>query len=292
MIVAHDSVRERRGVCSAHQVGGERDAVIGNARGRGGADCSDERCGRAEPVEVAASSERNAECDDEFGIAAADEAPPNWSHPPSVNSLDPTSTESFVAALSTVYRKGVQSPQPQRQVSARNHHHGGQQITKLRRMPKREVSLLSMQNGELYALLRSDEVWVTGVKPRSRHLTAGRAAAEQAAALAAAAPVQFVIGSAHWVACDRCGKWRRVSELTFEQSQASDAEWFCEQNLDNPSLASCDAPEEAEDEGELVQVPPPANTGAPSKDNEGPASSQLPWIFSAEEAYCACLKVR
>ena len=66
MIVAHDSVRERRGVCSAHQVGGERDAVIGNARGRGGADCSDERCGRAEPVEVAASSERNAECDDEW----------------------------------------------------------------------------------------------------------------------------------------------------------------------------------------------------------------------------------
>jgi hypothetical protein len=229
----------------------------------------------------------NAEVDDEFGIMAADEPPPNWSHPPSVNSLDPTSVETFSsAAPSTPNRKHVPREKPQRQTSARNQD-GRKHITKLKSMPKREVSMLTMRNGELFAVLRSDEAVITGIKPRSRH-----GAAERAVESADAEPGQVIVGSAHWVACDRCLKWRRVSELTFEQSQASDAQWFCEQNVDDPSRAACTAPEETEDDGESVQVPVElsAEDAAP-KENTGSASASHPWILSAEEAYCACLKV-
>ena len=47
-----------------------------------------------------------------------------------------------------------------------------------------------------------------------------------------------------WVACDRCGKWRRLPPgVTLSEDEAN-ARWRCEQNVGDPERRSCDAPEE------------------------------------------------
>jgi len=209
------------------------------------------------------------ERDDEFSIVAAEEAPPNWSHPPSVNSLDPTPVKSSASASSySSIHKLVPREQLRRQTSVRSSQRSSEHFQNLRRMPKREVSMLTMRNGELFAVLRNDEAVVTG--------------SEEAFA-----------GSAHWVACDRCSKWRRVSESTFRRNQASDAQWLCEQNTDDPSRAACNAPEEKEDDdaGSVPAVVKPPEQSSSIDIASGPLSKSRPWILSADEAYCACLKV-
>ncbi|KAK9817923.1 hypothetical protein WJX72_004317 [[Myrmecia] bisecta] len=49
-----------------------------------------------------------------------------------------------------------------------------------------------------------------------------------------------------WVACDSCGKWRRLPKALVELLE-DDAPWYCEQNP-QASLANCDAPQELTNE--------------------------------------------
>jgi len=217
-----------------------------------------------------AESSGNIDIDDELSIVAAEEAPPNWSHPPSVNSLDPTPVESssVESSYSSIHKLAPRE-QLRRQMIARSGHRGSYDTQNLRRMPKREISMLTMNNGELFAMLRSDEAVVTGSEDTSA-------------------------GSAHWVACDQCSKWRRVSKSTFQRNQAPKAQWSCEQNLDDPSRASCNTPEEAEDDevDGAAAVAKPTEQPSSLDVASGPLSKSKPWILSADEAYCACLKVR
>jgi hypothetical protein len=212
-----------------------------------------------------ASGNVDIHVENEFIIVAAEGAPPNWSHPPSVDSLDPTPVNSI--SLTSVHQL-VTREQLRRQMSTRNSTSASGRTQNLRRMPKREISMLAMQNGELFAVLRNEEAVITG--------------SEEAFA-----------GAAHWVACDRCSKWRRVSESTFRRNQASDAQWLCEQNTDDPSRAACNAPEEKEDDdaGSVAAVAKPPEQYFSIDIASGPYSKSRPWILSADEAYCACLKV-
>jgi CW-type Zinc Finger len=54
-----------------------------------------------------------------------------------------------------------------------------------------------------------------------------------------------VVTADDWVQCDRCGKWRRVSEALAEALD-DDANWFCEDNPD-ARHASCAVPQEMTD---------------------------------------------
>ena len=45
-----------------------------------------------------------------------------------------------------------------------------------------------------------------------------------------------------WVACDACGKWRRLPPGT--PAPPADERWRCEDNEGDAAMASCDAPEE------------------------------------------------
>ena len=54
------------------------------------------------------------------------------------------------------------------------------------------------------------------------------------------APVELQTG---WIQCDRCDKWRKVSEAVC--AAAGDV-WYCEENVDAPAeQRSCEAAEEA-----------------------------------------------
>mmetsp|Transcript_4763 Transcript_4763/g.19070 ORF Transcript_4763/g.19070 Transcript_4763/m.19070 type:complete len:1137 (-) Transcript_4763:249-3659(-) len=46
-----------------------------------------------------------------------------------------------------------------------------------------------------------------------------------------------------WVACDACGKWRRLL-LTDEEKQQLPELWYCRLNASDPRRSTCDAPEE------------------------------------------------
>ena len=52
-----------------------------------------------------------------------------------------------------------------------------------------------------------------------------------------------VVGTDEWVACDKCGKWRRVPEAVVV-ALADDTKWQCSENPDK-AFASCDVKEEA-----------------------------------------------
>lgn len=45
------------------------------------------------------------------------------------------------------------------------------------------------------------------------------------------------------VQCDRCKKWRRLSEAAHTATVKDDEPWFCEANPDT-AFASCDVPQE------------------------------------------------
>ena len=49
-----------------------------------------------------------------------------------------------------------------------------------------------------------------------------------------------------WIACDVCGKWRKVPESVVAKLGKED-KWHCEQNP-TPGFASCDVPEEKWDD--------------------------------------------
>ena len=66
------------------------------------------------------------------------------------------------------------------------------------------------------------------------------------AAARAAAPVTTV--AEEWIACDACGKWRRVP-ASLAGALGKDQKWTCAQNP-RPAFASCDAPEEKMRENE------------------------------------------
>ena len=66
------------------------------------------------------------------------------------------------------------------------------------------------------------------------------------AAARAAAPVTTV--AEEWIACDACGKWRRVP-ASLAAALGEDQKWTCAQNP-RPAFASCDAPEEKMRENE------------------------------------------
>lgn len=47
-----------------------------------------------------------------------------------------------------------------------------------------------------------------------------------------------------WVACDACGKWRRLpAGVALDEEEAS-ARWWCRQNVWDPTRATCEAEEE------------------------------------------------
>ena len=45
-----------------------------------------------------------------------------------------------------------------------------------------------------------------------------------------------------WIACDACGKWRKVPEAVV-RALGDDDKWQCHQNP-NPKFKACDVPEE------------------------------------------------
>jgi NAD-dependent SIR2 family protein deacetylase len=47
-----------------------------------------------------------------------------------------------------------------------------------------------------------------------------------------------------WVACDACGKWRKLPPGVVLPDEAANSKWQCRQNVWDPARRSCDVPEE------------------------------------------------
>ncbi|EOD11907.1 transcriptional regulator, Sir2 family [Emiliania huxleyi CCMP1516] len=55
---------------------------------------------------------------------------------------------------------------------------------------------------------------------------------------------ELLTGGTTWVACDACGKWRRLpAGVALDEEEAS-ARWWCRQNVWDPTRATCEAEEE------------------------------------------------
>ena len=61
----------------------------------------------------------------------------------------------------------------------------------------------------------------------------------------------FVAVEDRWVQCDRCSKWRRVTD---EHADISQEKWFCEMNTWDPARANCQAEEENSEDDDVAQV--------------------------------------
>ena len=77
------------------------------------------------------------------------------------------------------------------------------------------------------------------------------------AAPAAAEPLNpvtglpFVAVEDRWVACDTCGKWRRVTD---ENADISGDKWYCHMNTWDPARANCEAEEENSEDDDVAQA--------------------------------------